>query len=114
MTAQETPVTAAVAAADQHSHNQLPVHQLWCLPGDILFAILQFAALPTHRTAIVCQQLAPLCQDSYSTLLPLDKSPMWDLILKQDCGEALVQGALTSHSRRASKRNKKSVLVQRI
>ena len=114
-------------------------YRLWNLPDTVLFQILSFVAPRTHRSAVICHQLAPLSKDATQALLLLNDddedakhnepteednnhhsstaSSIWDIILRQDYGvrseheEKAKKG--TSSSRRACKRLRRS-LLQRV
>eukprot|EP00977_Amphora_coffeiformis_P020054 scaffold7808_cov184-Amphora_coffeaeformis.AAC.33 len=55
------------------------------LPGEVWFRILKYTARPTHRAAVVMQQLAPLCQAAHFALASTPRAdPLWNLILRED------------------------------
>ena len=79
--------------------------RLWELPDVLLFHTVTFLAAPTHRAAVLCHTIAPLCQDSYQAILQEgERLSVWDVVLKED------YGAVTNNNdgRRASKRLRRS------
>jgi len=61
---------------------------LWELPEIILYRIAQFASSPTKRASLICHRIAPLCKESYRSLLIEERkcAGLWDLILTGDYG----------------------------
>lgn len=61
---------------------------LWELPDVLLFRIVGFVAAPSHRAAVLCHQLAPLCRASHQNLLrsQQERALLWDAVLSEDYG----------------------------
>ena len=55
--------------ASEESPRDTPPMQVWDLPDIILFHVLTFIAPPSHRAAVLCHEIAPLCREAYQTLL---------------------------------------------
>ena len=109
---------------------------LWELPESLLFYIVSFVAPPTHRAAVLCHQIAPLCRAAYHKILEESTSSsssletegvasqdesagfstsslLWDAVLQEDYGvheEEATQLQNTNHHR--SKRRCSSRITQ--
>lgn len=78
---------------------------LWELPDDLLFHVVAFVAGQTNRASVLCG-LSLLCRSAYHALMKHNERPLWDTLLKEDYGAAIIN---TSNStRRACKRLRRS------
>jgi hypothetical protein len=92
--------------ATSNCNSNVPV--LWDFPDSILFYVVSFVAPPTHRAAVICHQLAPLCSSCSRKLLDEQHSLLWDVVLKEDYG--VTDESHSKSTRRSCKRLRRSSL----
>jgi hypothetical protein len=86
---------------------QAAFQKLLQLPHDVLYRILQFAASPTHRAAVLCHSLAPLSKSARQFIQGDKSRGLWEAILQQEYWTGKQRGNHVVSPKRASSRRRK-------
>jgi hypothetical protein len=87
---------------------------IWNLPDVLIFKVLTFIAAPTNRATVLCHSIAPLCQAAYEKILSSQQdgnssdSLLWDIVLREDYGNASTRSDLVRANRHNNDNNKRS------
>jgi hypothetical protein len=86
---------------------QAALQTLLQLPHDVLYRILQFTAIQTHRAAVLCHKLAPLNKLAWHFVQGDKSRALWQAILRQEYSAEKQKNTSYPDPRRASTRRRK-------